>query len=230
MKEPIATSQSWPILRLDFYDTAVIMTQWKNNGQLLAYPVSIDDVVSACSSMTLSSGLLPANTLFWQQQADQMALGIYVPARRWPMQTEHRSYLVPMPPLVFVGNGTSYSIFAVKKRPSSLSRAQAKGEHNRLYHAPCPNVHTHGSICQGNTPFPRCSPQNILTALSLFMEESLFNADLSRSKCVSRPEDVRELWAELDGRKRFPLSELVPSHTSLEALISNVDTDNGFNV
>ncbi|MBE7532647.1 MAG: hypothetical protein HND44_03570 [Chloroflexi bacterium] len=51
------------------------------------------------------------------------------------------------------------------------------GEHTRLYHTPCPNVHTTGGICQGNTPYPICSPQTIQQALHLFMEGSLFNAD-----------------------------------------------------
>jgi hypothetical protein len=55
--------------------------------------------------------------------------------------------------------------------------------------------------------------------LTLFMEDSLFNADLSRGKCQSHPEDVRELWAELDGRKRFPHSELVPAQMTLWNLV-----------
>jgi hypothetical protein len=59
------------------------------------------------------------------------------------------------------------------------------------------------------TPFPDCSPQTIETALNLFMENSLFNGDLSRNKCRSYPDDVRQLWAALEGKKRFPLSELV---------------------
>jgi hypothetical protein len=151
----------------------------------------------------LSSGLLPANTLFWKQRANQVMLGIYVPARRWKVQTEDRNYHVPMPPFVFVAYGSSYHLFAVKKRPSN--------EAEPLYHAPCPNVHTTGGICQGNTPFPVCLPQTIQQALCLFMEGSLFNAVLSRGKCQSYPDDVRELWAELNGRKRFPLSELVPA-------------------
>ena len=196
MNNPAPISQSWPTLRLDFFDTAVIMSQWKRDGQRLAYPVSIDDVVSACSHITLGSGLLPANTLFWQQQANQITLGIYVPARRWRVQTEECHYHVPMPPFVFVGSGASYRIFAVKRRPSN--------EHDHLYHAPCPNVHTTGGICQGNAPFPANAPQTVQAALALFMEGSLFNADLSRGKCVSHPEDVRGLWAELNGRKRFP--------------------------
>ncbi|MFQ5420825.1 MAG: hypothetical protein ACE5EY_10750 [Anaerolineae bacterium] len=203
--------QQYPRLRLDFYSTAVLMSQWEDDGRLTTYPVSVHDVVSACTSVELSSGLLPPNTLFWKQQANQIVLGIYVPARRWRVQTEDRSYHVPMPPFVFVGNGSSYKIFAVKKRPS--------GEHDRLYHAPCPNVHTTGGICQGNTPFPICSPRNIQTALKLFMEGSYFNADLSSGKCESYPDDVRQLWAEMDGRKRFPSSQLIPAQMRLWNLL-----------
>jgi hypothetical protein len=132
-----------------------------------------------------------------------------------------------MPPLVFVGDGSSYKIFAVKKRPAlslSVSSRQAlskrpSSEHDHLYHAPCPNVHTTGGICQGNTPFPVCSPRNIQTALTLFMEGSYFNADLSSGKCQSYPDDVRRLWAELDGRKRFPLSELAPAQRTIHNLL-----------
>ena len=201
-----------PRLRLDFYDTAVLLSRWEEDGRLLTHPVSVHDVARACTSVALSSGLLPANTLFWGQQANTTMLGIYVPARRWCMQTAERHYHLPMPPFVFVGSGTAYKIFAVKKRPS--------GEDDRLYHVPCPNVHTTGGICQGNAPFPDCSPQAIQAALQLFMEGSLFNADLSRGKCRSYPDDVRQLWAELDGRKRFPLSELVSTSTRLQALLS----------
>jgi PRTRC genetic system protein B len=203
--------QQWPRLRLDFYSSAVLMSRWKDDGRLATYPVSVHDVVSACTNVQLSSGLLPASTLFWKQRANQTILGIYVPARCWKVQTEDRSYHVPMPPFVFVGCGSSYYVFAIKKRPSN--------ELDQLYHAPCPNVHTHGGICQGNTPFPICSLRNIQTTLTLFLEGSLFNADLSRGKCQSHPEDVRELWAELDGRKRFPLSELVPAQMTLWNLV-----------
>jgi hypothetical protein len=212
-------THQFPRLRLDFYNTAVLMSQWQEDGRITSYPVSIHDVVTACTKVELSSSLLPKNTLFWKQQANQVVLGIYVAAKRWQVKTEDRNYHLPMPPFVFVGNGTAYRIFAVKKRPSGLSREQPRGKHDRLYHAPCPNVHATGSICQGNTPFPVCSPQTIQQALHLFLEGSLFNADLSRGKCQSHPEDVRELWAELDGRKRFPLSELVLTPKTVHTLL-----------
>lgn len=211
MNEPQIDAPQPPRLRLDFYTTAVLMTRWQDNGRVTTYPVSVHEVVSACTQVELSSGLLPANTLFWKQRASQVMLGVYVPARRWHVQTEDHTYHLPMPPFIFVGSGSSYRVFAVKKRPSS--------EAAPLYHAPCPNVHTTGGICQGNTPFPVSSPQTIHQALQLFLEGSLFNADLSQSKCQSHPKDVRDLWAELDGRKRFPLSELVPAQIRVQTLL-----------
>jgi hypothetical protein len=66
-----------------------------------------------------------------------------------------------------------------------------------------------------NDGWPTCATQAIHQALQLFMEESLFNADLSRSKCQSYPEDARQLWVELDGRQRFPLVGLVPVQLTL---------------
>lgn len=209
--------QQYPRLRLDFYSTAVLMSQWEDDGRLTTYPVSVHDVVSACTSVELSSGLLPPNTLFWKQQASQLVIGIYVPARRWRMRVdsanrdEERAYHIPMPPLVFVGSGNAYQIYAVKRRP--------RDGHERLYHTPCPNVHHHGGICSGNTPFPECSPQTIDTALSLFMENSLFNGDLSQGKSRRFPDDVRQLWAALEGKKRFPLSELACCRRALRSLL-----------
>jgi hypothetical protein len=122
-----------------------------------------------------------------------------------------RTYHIPMPPLVFVGSGNAYQICAVKRRP--------RDDHEALYHAPFSNVHYYGDICQGNTPFPVCSPQTMGAALSLFMENSLFNGDLSRGKSHRFPDDVRELWAKLEGEKRFPLSELVSCRRVLRDLL-----------
>ncbi|MCI0580180.1 MAG: prokaryotic E2 ligase family D protein [Chloroflexi bacterium] len=206
-----------PRLRLDFYQTDVLMSRWEEDGRVTTYPVAIHDVVSACARVELGSGLLPPGVLFWKQQAGQLALGLHVPARRWRVQCDApggqgvKSYHVPMPPLVFAGRGMSYHVFAVKKRPER--------EGDRLYHAPCPNVQGYGAICPGNTPFPVCSPQSIQTALRLFMEGSLFDAHLSGGKCRRYPDDVRRLWLELEGKKSFPLAELVATGRTLRELL-----------
>jgi PRTRC genetic system protein B len=205
------TPAQTPRLRLDFFETAVILSRWEANGQTTSYPVAVQDVVSACTGVTLSSGFLPPDTLFWRRQANQTTLGITVPGRRWQVRTDKKTYHVPMPPLVFVGRGHAYSLYAVKQKPLTI--------HTPLYHVPCPNVFADGGICPGATPFPACSAQSMNKALTLFWEGSLFNGHLSQGKCCSQPKDVRKLWVELDGRKRFPLAELVPMNKTLQSLI-----------
>ena len=220
-----------PELRLDFYETAVLMSKWSDDGRLQTYPVDVHDVVGACAKIEMRSSLLPANALFWGQRGDKTMLGIYVPARRWQMQTDVRRYHLPMPPFVFIGVGTMYQIFAIKKRPFRQSSTQPfikrpfqqsstqKAINIQLYHAPSPNVYGSGGICSGNTPFPACSSETIQTALKLFMEDSTFNADLCTGKCNSHQDDIRHLWEKLDGKKRFPLGELVPMNMRLQDLM-----------
>jgi PRTRC genetic system protein B len=197
---------TWPRLRLDFYDTAVVMSRWTEDGRTTTYPVAVQDVVSACTTVTLGSGLLPPDVLFWRQRGQTVTLGIYVPARRWRVQVEEgavrQGYHLPLPPLVFVGSGAAYQVFAVRRRPGNGREP--------LYAAPCPNVHHTGDICRGEARFPVCAADTIRAALHLFLEGSVFNSHLSNDKCKSYPEDVRQLWAALAGKKRFPLKELVP--------------------
>jgi hypothetical protein len=95
-----------------------------------SYPVSALDVAAACTKLTAATGFLLPNTLFWRQNGSVTALGIYVPARRWTVSTPAATRQIPLPPLVFAGEGRNYLIFAVKRRPPD-------GE-AQLYHAPCP--------------------------------------------------------------------------------------------
>lgn len=207
----------YPQLRLDFYETAVLLSRWTEDGRTVTYPVSVKDLVGACSKVHLRSGLLPSDVLFWRQRGDQSMLSIYVTAQRWRVQvalTDNAaltSYCIPMPPLLFIGYGTAYHVFALKRRP--------RDEQEPLYIAPCPNVHSDGGICQGNTPFPVCTAGSIHLALRLFLEGSAFNGHLSQGKSVSEGEDVRRLWAKLDGRRRFPVGELVAMGRSVGELL-----------
>lgn len=213
----------YPQLRLDFYETAVLMSRWMADGRVVTHPIAVADLVGACSQVHLRSGLLPPDVLFWRQRGDQTLLGVYVAAQRWRVQVEMTSGValtdnaaltaghIPLPPLLFVGQGTAYHIFAVRRRPLD--------EWEPLYAAPCPNVHSDGGICQGNTPFPVCAAESIHLALRLFLEGSAFNGHLSQGKSVREGEDVRRLWAKLDGRRRFPVGELVAMGRHLRDLL-----------
>ena len=205
---PIPPSR--PRLRLDFYDEAILLSRYEETA-VTSYPVSALDITAACAKLTVASGLLPPNTLFWRQQGSHTTLGIYVPARRWTVQTAAATRQIPLPPLLFMGGGHSYAIYALKQRPGT---GQAQ-----LYHAPCPNVGHNGRICAGNTSFPVCSEQTIGQALTLFLEGSYFNGDQAAHKCRAFPDDVRQLWAQLESKRRFPLGQLIASPWTMANLL-----------
>lgn len=201
----------YPRARLDLYEEAVVLTRYEGHDRRTSYPVAIDDLVAAFSRVPVESGLLPANCLFWGRANGQTRVAIYVPSRRWRLQTAERIFHIPLPPLLFAGAGEQYRVFAVKRRPQAMPI--------ELFHCPTPNVHPSGVVCQGGVPFPACASNTVERALSLFLEGSLFNGDLATNKCRSFPEDVRQMWAEIEGKKCFPLSELVDSGKVLRDLL-----------
>jgi hypothetical protein len=201
MSEPL----QYPHARLDLYEEAVILTRYEGDDRRTSYPVAVDDLVVAFSRVPLSSGLLPPNCLYWGRANGETRMAVYVPGRRWRVQTAERAFYIPLPPLVFLGAGVQYRVYAVKRRPRAMPF--------ELYHCPTPNVHPDGVICQGSAPFPACAGETIEQALSLFLEGSLFNGDLAAGKCRSFPDDVRKLWIQFVGAKHFPIGELVKARS-----------------
>jgi hypothetical protein len=204
----VSESIQYPRARLDLYEEAVVLTRYEGSDRCASFPVAVDDLVAAFSRVPVSSGLLPPNCLFWGRANGETRMAIYVPGRRWPLQTAERIFHIPLPPLVFLGAGVQYRVYAVKRWPQAMPI--------ELYHCPTPNVHPNGVICQGSAPFPACASHTIEKALSLFLEGSLFNGDLAAGKCRSYPEDVRHLWRQLEGARRFPVRELVEAHAGLD--------------
>jgi hypothetical protein len=199
-----------PNLRLDFYDSDIIMSRYTGAG-IMTYAVAATDLVAACSLLPISSGLLPPNTLFLRRTGESVKLGIFVPAQKWKVISGPLSLTIPLPPFIFVGAGQSYAVFAVKQRPVNLNEP--------LYHMPCANVFGSGQICPGNTQFPVCEPATIYQALAEFLQNSRFNTHLANGRSVSFPADVNELWLTLNGKRKFPLKDLVPMRQRVERII-----------
>jgi len=210
------SEERYPRARLDLYEDTILLTRYEQGERQTSYPVSADDLASAFAEVPVSSGFLPTNCLCWDRGNGEERLTVYVPGRRWPVQVvvadgAEAGLHIPLPPLLFQGAGRQYRVFALKERPRETPFD--------LYHFPGPNVHPNGAICQGTAAFPACTAGTIEAALSLFLEGSLFNGDLAHDKCRSHPDDVRALWVELDGKKRFPRRELVPSRTTVDFLV-----------
>jgi PRTRC genetic system protein B len=197
-------------MRVDLYDESVVLVKYNDGAPVSAYEVAPDDLAAAFSGVPISTGLLPPDVVFYTRRGSHVRMAIYLEPQIRTLHVEDgdaaRDYVIPLPGLVFVGELRRYSIYAAKARPTA--------EHDRLYHAPFPNVHTKGGICAGDVEFPECAPDTIHEAADLFLD-STFNHDLRDGKSQDYPEDILDLWDELDGEHEalsvdvaYPLDDL----------------------
>lgn len=206
-----------PLAQLTFYSDTILVTKYTPGGKT-THPVHPADVASAFTTVSLTTGFLPPHTLGYARTGGKIAMAILLPAAKHTLQVETANGLaslaVPLPPLVFVGKGTHYSVFALKEA-MPVSTAP-------LFHAPCPNVYGNGSICQGNTPFPDTAPDTIYAAFRAFLLNSAFNTHLAAKRVQgTHAGNVVTLWHDLHTRKRrrFPVKHLLPASLTLGTLI-----------
>ncbi len=201
-----------PELQICIYNDLVTMTRYENGGSS-TYPVSGQDIAAALADIPVATGFLPPNTLSWQRHGMAERLLIYLPPRRHKITVQRggqtETFRLPFPPALFCGEESQYSIWAVQQRPED-ERAQ-------LYHFPSPNVGSSGSICTGNVSFPICTKRTIRSAFDTFIS-SQFNSHLAKDKSRSHP-NILDLWCEINGRKRFPLTELLPTRKTLSQIL-----------
>ena len=194
--------------RLDFYQDAVVL-YWLDNGVITTRLVSARDIVMAMlAEVELGSGLLPDNTLWWAQGKNGVEVGLWRPPQVWKVALAikafqaPRRFNLPMPGLIFVCSpAKAPKVFAAKKRPRSPK------EH--IFHAPLFNLFGDGRVCPGTHRFPEKVseiPESFFT--SFFSMEASYGG---RSK--SHPDSLLTLWEELDGKRRYPLGDLVKAGT-----------------
>ncbi len=196
--------------RVDFYDDFLVMSRFRDGKTTRQQVVNPLDLTAALSNLTLSSGLLPPGTLFWNRQHGHERLGLYLPPQLWVVAVREQDYpdnngqawQVPMPGLIFVGHHYNYSLWAVKEEPPLAPDTP-------LFRAPVSNVNDEG-VCRGNAPFPEAGSSTLLPAVEVFFS-SRFNHDLSNGKSQKHPQRVLDHWYELNeaGATAYPLDDLV---------------------
>jgi len=214
-KEPAAYQWALPLnvklpadelkVRLDFYGQSIVMYVVED-GAITSKMVSPQDIAMALlRDMPLGSGLLPENTLWWQHRQDGAPLiELWQAPRVWPvaLQVEPfkppRRFKLPMPGLIFVcRTGSPPRVVAAKRRPLTLEEP--------IYHAPLYNVFADGSSCPGSHRYSddiAKIPEEFFTAF--------FTQTLSGEVSKKYGHDLLKLWESLDGKKRYPLRDLVP--------------------
>lgn len=202
------------MLRLDFYGESIVMQTFEDKGGSFKM-VSAHDIAEALSSqMPFSSGILPENTLWWASTGKGTITALWQEpgTRKVALQRDINKpaerYEIPLPGLIFLClPGAPPAVYAAYHRPT--------GPKDKVYHAPLANVYLNGTTCPGNHKYP----DNIAEIPDNFFK-SFFShgADLSgRSK--KHPRDITQLWKELNGKKEYPLLDLV-YHSTVADLMS----------
>ena len=191
--------------RIDVYRESIILRLWAE-GVITTRPVSALDVARAFTrDIPVSTGILPEGALWWMSCREGAEVALWQPPKVWPVALQMeafkppRRFTLPMPGLVFVcQQGRSPRVYAAKRRP--------RKPEDTLYHAPLFNLFGDGRTCAGTHRFPQ---EVADIPKSFFMAFFTREADI-RGRSKRHPDNLLALWEELDGKKRFPLRDLVP--------------------
>ncbi|MBI4215905.1 MAG: hypothetical protein HY687_00705 [Chloroflexi bacterium] len=191
--------------RLDFYQDAVVL-HLVERGVITTRLVSAHEVALALlREVPLASGLLPPDALWWGQGREGPVVALWRPPRVWPVALALEAFQpprrlrLPLPGLIFLCQpGRAPRVYAAKRRPLRPEEV--------IYHAPLFNLFRDGRSCSGTHQYPPEVAQ---------IPESFFRSFFSPTgdqggRSRRHPEELLGLWEELDGKRRFPLGDLVP--------------------
>ena len=190
--------------RLDFYHNIIILFLL-DKGVITTRVISARDVALAfLREFPLMSGLLPESALWWSHGKQGEEVALWRPAKVWPvaLQTEPfqppRRMSLPMPGLIFICSpGRPPNVYAAKRRPTSIE--------DTIYHAPLFNIFSDGRTCPGTHQYP----EDLVEVPESFFTSFFTPTADYRGRSQKYPDDLLGLWEELDGKKRYPLKDLV---------------------
>lgn len=190
--------------RLDFHHQAVVAYSFDGDSVQTKVVSALDVAHHLSSELSFSTGLLPPDTLWWRNTSNGPVYAIYVQKRVWRVALQlsvsqpPRRYELPMPGLIFLCTpGRPPWVYAVKKKPTKDS--------DDVYNAPLTNLHQNGRSCGGNHHYPTRAGD---IPNSFFISFFTATDDLS-NRSIKYPKNIVSLWNELDGKKTYPMNDLV---------------------
>jgi hypothetical protein len=195
-------------LRLDFHHQSTVMTYFQGDIVTTKQIDAMDVAHALASDLSFGSGLLPPDTLWWQNTRSGPVFALYVEPKIWKLALQEdimkppQRFNIPLPGLIFLCTpGQSPWVYAVKKRPTK--------EADTVYRAPLANIFNNGRSCPGSHQYPTRIADVVQ---SFFISFFSATADLShRSK--KYPKNVLQLWKYLDGKTKFPNDDLIEHGT-----------------
>lgn len=196
-------------LRLDFHHQATIMTYFQSDNIVVTKHVDALDVAHALASdLSFGSGLLPDDTLWWQTTRTGPYIALYVKPKVWrlalqvSMTQPPQRFNVPLPGFIFLcAPGEPPWVFAVRKKPTKTT--------DTVYKAPLANIFENGRSCPGSNKYPI----RVADIVEWFFVSFFTAAANLQGRSLKYPNNIIQLWKSLDGKKTFPLDDLVKHGT-----------------
>ena len=200
-------------MQMEVYQETILLRGFDNDSNWVR-TVSADGIAGALTQhLGLSSGLLPPDSLWWNQSETGQVVALWRPPKVWPVALQREAFKpparlrLPMPGLVFVCSpGRAPWVYAALSRPTNPEQ--------QLYRAPAFNVFSDGRACPGSHKFPE---EVGLIPESFFQSFFSLTGD-TRNRSKKHPDNLLTLWEELDGKRKYPIKDLVPQCTVAQAM------------
>ena len=200
-------------VQMEVYSQTVLLRDFQDDRTWVR-TVSADEIANMfIQHLGFTSGLLPENTLWWNQGETGQVVALWRPPQVWAAALQREAFQpparlrLPMPGLVFVCSpGRAPWVYAALERPTASEQ--------QLYRVPAFNVFRDGRVCPGSHRFPEHPG---LIPESFFQSFFSLTGDTGeRSK--RHPSNLQTLWEELDGKAEYPVEDLVPQCTVAQAM------------
>ena len=200
-------------VQLEVYGETILLRGFENDSAWVR-TVSADEIANVFTRhLGFSSGLLPEETLWWNQGETGQVVALWRPLQVWPVALQREAFKpparlrLPMPGLVFVCSpGRAPWVYAAASRPADLEQ--------HLFRAPAFNVFSDGRVCPGSHRFPE---EVGLIPEGFFQSFFSLTGD-TRDRSKKHPDNLIALWEELDGTTAYPAEDLVPQCTVGQAM------------
>jgi len=174
--------------------------------------LSSEQVARAFRKVHTDTGWLGRRVLRYREAPEGNAILSYEPAavRKISMYNAGTGVVelfVPLPPLILLGKGRDYYLWAASSTHISAN--------TNLAVVPLPNV-GNGKICFGKNEVPETHPSTLSEVWKMIFDTP-FNGDHAGDRCHSESQDVRVLLNRLamEKAKKFPKADLIQSSTTV---------------
>ena len=200
-------------MQMEVYKETILLRGFDGDSTWVR-TVSADEIANALTRhMGFSSGLLPQESLWWNQGEAGHSVALWRPPQVWPVALQREAFKpparlrLPMPGLVFVCSpGRAPWVYAALSRPTDPEQ--------QLFRTPAFNVFGDGRVCPGSHRFPE---EVGLIPESFFRSFFSLTGD-TRNRSKRHPDNLQDLWEEIDGKTEYPVEDLVPQCTVAHAV------------